>query len=193
MRFGFSTYPPTSTQQDIEKLAPKRGVVLQSVKDTLQSLVDDDLVVGEKIGASNFYWAFPGAAAAAAAADVAKLEAALAAATTTEADLQAKLAAAAAGGDAATTQRAAARAALAKAEAAVAAARAELDDAAAFDPAKHAALTDARDVAVGAANRWLDNAHALRSWCGRRFEGAGGELDSFFAKAGLGDDVDYLE
>lgn len=29
--------------QDIEKLAPKRGVILQSVKEVVQALVDDDL------------------------------------------------------------------------------------------------------------------------------------------------------
>ena len=36
--------------KDIEKLGAKRGVVLQSIKDVLQSLVDDDLVNMEKIG-----------------------------------------------------------------------------------------------------------------------------------------------
>ena len=29
--------------QDLEKLAPKKGVVLQSVKEVVQALVDDDL------------------------------------------------------------------------------------------------------------------------------------------------------
>ena len=43
-------------KQDIEKLAPKRGVVLQAVKDVLQGLVDEDLVHCEKIGISNFFW-----------------------------------------------------------------------------------------------------------------------------------------
>lgn len=43
-------------EQDIEKIAPKRGVVLQAVKDVLQGLVDEDLVHCEKIGISNFFW-----------------------------------------------------------------------------------------------------------------------------------------
>ena len=42
--------------KDIEKMGAKRGVVLQSIKDVLQSLVDDDLVNMEKIGASNIFW-----------------------------------------------------------------------------------------------------------------------------------------
>ena len=33
----------TWSLQDIEKLAPKKGVVLQSVKEVVQALVDDDL------------------------------------------------------------------------------------------------------------------------------------------------------
>lgn len=30
-----------------------------AIKDVLQSLVDDGLVHAEKIGTSNYYWAFP--------------------------------------------------------------------------------------------------------------------------------------
>ncbi|GAA5908632.1 hypothetical protein JCM6882_003698 [Rhodosporidiobolus microsporus] len=50
--------------QDIEKLAPKaKGITAMSVKEVLQSLVDDNLVKFEKIG--SFYWAFPSDLAAA--------------------------------------------------------------------------------------------------------------------------------
>ncbi|KAF9353240.1 hypothetical protein BGX34_011720, partial [Mortierella sp. NVP85] len=46
--------------QELEKTAPKlKGIVQQSVKDVLQSLVDDGLVTVEKIGTSNYYWSFP--------------------------------------------------------------------------------------------------------------------------------------
>ena len=51
-----SFFSPHLQHQDIEKLAPKRGVVLQAVKDVLQGLVDEDLVHCEKIGISNFFW-----------------------------------------------------------------------------------------------------------------------------------------
>ncbi|KAG0007663.1 hypothetical protein BGZ80_004390, partial [Entomortierella chlamydospora] len=48
--------------QELEKSAPKlKGIVQQSVKDVLQSLVDDGLVTVEKIGTSNYYWSFPSA------------------------------------------------------------------------------------------------------------------------------------
>ncbi|KAJ8597500.1 meiotic nuclear division protein 1 [Rhizopogon salebrosus TDB-379] len=46
--------------KELEKLGPKlKGIVSQSVKEVLQSLVDDGLVQGDKIGASNFFWSFP--------------------------------------------------------------------------------------------------------------------------------------
>ena len=37
----------------------QQGITLQSVKEVVQSLVDDDLVHQEKIGSSNYFWAFP--------------------------------------------------------------------------------------------------------------------------------------
>lgn len=52
------------TLKDIEKLGTKKGVVTQTIKDVLQSLVDDDLVRQDKIGISNFFWSFPGEAGA---------------------------------------------------------------------------------------------------------------------------------
>lgn len=45
--------------KEVEKLAMKKGITPQSIKDVLQSLVDDDLVHQEKIGAANYFWSFP--------------------------------------------------------------------------------------------------------------------------------------
>ncbi|KAH0827738.1 Mnd1 family-domain-containing protein [Lanmaoa asiatica] len=46
--------------KELEKLGPKlKGIVSQSVKEVLQSLVDDGLVQSDKIGSSNFFWSFP--------------------------------------------------------------------------------------------------------------------------------------
>ncbi|KAI0743616.1 meiotic nuclear division protein 1 [Daedaleopsis nitida] len=48
------------TLKELEKMAPKmKGIVSQSVKEVLQSLVDDGLVQMDKIGSSNFFWSFP--------------------------------------------------------------------------------------------------------------------------------------
>lgn len=49
--------------KELEKTLPKaKGIVSQSVKEVLQSLVDDRLVQGEKIGTSNYFWSFPSTA-----------------------------------------------------------------------------------------------------------------------------------
>ncbi|KAI9307083.1 meiotic nuclear division protein 1, partial [Cunninghamella echinulata] len=45
--------------KELEKIGPKKGITSQSVKDVVQSLVDDNLIVTDKIGVSNYYWSFP--------------------------------------------------------------------------------------------------------------------------------------
>lgn len=49
--------------RELEKMLPKeKGIVAQSVKEVVQSLVDDRLVNLEKIGSSNYFWSFPSTA-----------------------------------------------------------------------------------------------------------------------------------
>lgn len=49
------------TLKEIEKIAvQKKQIVVQSVKDVLEELVNDGLVKSEKIGTSTYYWKFPG-------------------------------------------------------------------------------------------------------------------------------------
>ncbi|KAI9208970.1 meiotic nuclear division protein 1 [Polychytrium aggregatum] len=48
--------------KELEKMAPKmKGIVTQSVKEVLDGLVSDAMVNTEKIGTSNYFWAFPSA------------------------------------------------------------------------------------------------------------------------------------
>ncbi|KAH0564692.1 meiotic nuclear division protein 1 homolog [Cotesia glomerata] len=49
------------TLKELEKIAPKeKGIVVQSVKDIVQALVDDGIVQSDKIGSAIYFWAFPG-------------------------------------------------------------------------------------------------------------------------------------
>ncbi|XP_021990520.1 meiotic nuclear division protein 1 homolog isoform X3 [Helianthus annuus] len=48
--------------KELEKLGPRKGVISQSVKDVVQSLVDDDLVSKDKIGTSVYFWSLPSCA-----------------------------------------------------------------------------------------------------------------------------------
>ena len=45
--------------KEIEKFGAKKGVVLQTIKDVNQSLIDDNLVCTDKIGIGAFFWALP--------------------------------------------------------------------------------------------------------------------------------------
>lgn len=45
--------------KEIETAGAKVGVVLQSVKDVVQSLIDDNMIETDKIGSGNFLWALP--------------------------------------------------------------------------------------------------------------------------------------
>ncbi len=55
----FKEYPFFFHLKDIEKLGTKKGIIFQSIKDVLESLVNDNLVECDKIGSSNFYWSLP--------------------------------------------------------------------------------------------------------------------------------------
>jgi hypothetical protein len=83
---------PSSHPQEVEKLGAKRGVVLQAIKDVLQSLVDDDLVRCERIGVSNFFWSFPSEAAVKLESEAARLRARLGMREAEVAALEAQLA-----------------------------------------------------------------------------------------------------
>lgn len=48
----YRTYVLWIQLKELEKSGPKKGVISQSVKDVVQSLVDDDLVFKDKIGTS---------------------------------------------------------------------------------------------------------------------------------------------
>nr|CCA18333.1 meiotic nuclear division protein putative [Albugo laibachii Nc14]CCA18394.1 meiotic nuclear division protein putative [Albugo laibachii Nc14] len=45
--------------KEVEKLGSKAGIVLQTIKDVNQALVDDNLVDFDKIGSGNYFWSFP--------------------------------------------------------------------------------------------------------------------------------------
>jgi hypothetical protein len=45
--------------KELERLGAKAGIVLQTVREVLDSLISDYLVESDKIGAANFYWSLP--------------------------------------------------------------------------------------------------------------------------------------
>ena len=58
--FLFNEQKDVFLLKELEKMGPKeKGIVMQSVKDVLMSLVSDDLVESDKIGSSTYFWSFP--------------------------------------------------------------------------------------------------------------------------------------
>eukprot|EP00884_Botryococcus_braunii_P013236 jgi/Botrbrau1/21913/Bobra.0249s0040.2 len=178
--------------KDIEKHAPKLGVISQSVKEVVQSLVDDDLIHQEKIGASNFFWSFPSEAAVKLQNEVQKLEMQIKEELQREATLQSQLEQSKAGKED-SDERTQKLAELGRLEAAVQQLTAQIGLYADNDPKRLEAMRQGADIAKDAANRWLDNTYNLQSWCKKRFEGMDAQLDEFFKQNGLTDDIDYLE
>lgn len=178
--------------KDIEKLSVKKGIVLQSVKDVLQSLVDDDLVHQERIGASNFFWSFPSEAAVKIQSELTKQEGLLQQLKKQRHDLEEKTEAAQVGRENSDerTQLLKERQEL---QSQLAAQQEQLAAYADNDPEKFEAMRNAAEIARDASNRWLDNLYALKSWAKKRFEGNEHAVDEFFQQCGMTDSMDYLD
>lgn len=192
--------------KDVEKAAAAKGVVLQSVKEVLQSLVDDDLVRCERIGISNYYWSFPAEASTAAKADAERAardaearaaEAERAAGALAEAKAARRRSAGNGQGDDGDEDDAEAReeaarqtrlGRIAELERAIAALREELAARASSDPRHLEALRAGARCAADACGRWAENCGQLRDWLARRFEGRAGELDAFMKEVGYDED-----
>eukprot|EP00887_Chlorella_sp_A99_P003227 scaffold9.g3227.t1 len=168
--------------KDIEKLASKRGVVTQSVKEVVQSLVDDDLVKQEKIGVSNYFWSFPSDHAVKLSSERTRLEGKLQALKDERQKLEGQLEQARAGKED-TEERRELAAELAGLEAEVAAQRAELAGYSENDPERYESLKKSTQIALDAANRWVDNIFCLQSWLKKQFEGSEAAVANMFKEA----------
>ena len=170
-------------------LAPLAPAVTQTIKDVLQSLVDDNMVTLEKIGAKNFYYAFPSTTyralmnkseslAKELEGDRERTERALAEVAALEAERED------------TEERRAAEerlAALAEEEAAI---HAQLKIHADKDPAVVEELMDKVLTCKQAADRWTDNVWALKSFCVTK---CNTEPKAFDRLVGITDSFDYVE
>jgi hypothetical protein len=179
--------------KDMEKAAAKKGVVFQAVKEVVQSLVDDSLVHMDKVGTSNWFWSFPGAADAAVRA---RLEAVEREATRVDAesrDIAQRLQTAQAECPE-TEDRVSARDALERAEATHASLKAEEATFASGDDAMMAAMREGTPMAKEAANRWTDNVFVLKSWVEKKTSSRDETRAFFKAQAEIDfDTFDYVE
>mmetsp|Transcript_19240 Transcript_19240/g.34796 ORF Transcript_19240/g.34796 Transcript_19240/m.34796 type:complete len:208 (-) Transcript_19240:53-676(-) len=178
--------------KDIEKLSMKKGIILQTVKDVLQTLIDDDLVHQEKIGISNYYWSFPSEASVKLENQAKKLKTDLEAVRKRREEVEENLREERQKKEE-SEDRTARLAELRKLKKDTAEASEKLSQYKDNDPELFEKIKQANDLAKDAANRWLDNLFSLKSWCKKRFVGKEAELATFFEENGFDDSLEYLE
>ncbi|PSS15541.1 Meiotic nuclear division protein, partial [Actinidia chinensis var. chinensis] len=178
--------------KELEKLGPKKGVITQSVKDVVQSLVDDDLASKDKIGTSVYFWSLPSCAGNQLRNVYRKLEGDLQNRKKRLAELVEQCDALKKGREE-SNEREEALGELKAIEQKYNELKDEMGQYADNDPAAFEAMKKAIEVAHAAANRWTDNIFTLRQWCSNNFPQAKEQLEHLYNEVGITDDFDYLE
>ncbi|KAJ6812850.1 meiotic nuclear division protein 1-like protein [Iris pallida] len=177
--------------KELEKLGPKKGVISQSVKDVVQSLVDDDLVLKEKIGTSVYFWSLPSCAGNQLRSAYNKLDADLSSSRKRFSELIEQRDNLKKGREE-SDEREAALEELKTVESHHKKLKEELACYSDNDPATLEATKNAIDVAHSAANRWTDNIFTLQQWCSSNFPQAKEQLEHMYKEVGITDDLEYL-
>ncbi|BEJ10881.1 hypothetical protein CspHIS471_0103030 [Cutaneotrichosporon sp. HIS471] len=151
------------TLKELEKIAPKqKGIVQQSVKEILDELVSDGLVTFDKIGTSNYFWAFPSTTGATKQAALDKANAEAEAVEASIVSTQALIKAAAKGReDTPDRQKLLSKLTMIREESDKL--KSELNAYGAADPVRYARKKDATEIANAAAQRWTENTMILWS------------------------------
>ncbi|XP_004066009.3 meiotic nuclear division protein 1 homolog [Oryzias latipes] len=176
--------------KDIEKIAPKsKGIAPMTVKDVLQSLVDDNMVDCERVGTSNYYWAFPSKALNARKHKLEELQKQLSDAKQRKATLQ-KVVEKAKVGRQDTKERSSLLKELKALREERAQLQAELDQYRECDPQVVEDMRKSNAVAKEAISRWTDNVFAIKSWTKKKFSFNDSRINKAF---GIPDDFDYMD
>ncbi|PIN21727.1 Protein involved in meiotic recombination/predicted coiled-coil protein [Handroanthus impetiginosus] len=178
--------------KELEKLGPKKGVITQSVKDVVQSLVDDDLVFKDKIGTSVYFWSLPSCAGNQLRNIQKKLNSDLQSSKRRYVELSDQCNALKKGREE-SDEREEALGALKAIEQKYNELKDEIMQYSDNDPATFEAMKKAIEVAHASANRWTDNIFTLRQWCSNNFPQAKEQLDHLYNEVGVTDDFDYIE
>ena len=196
--------------KELEKIAPKEkgklkinplqlsqidnddqhlGIVSQSVKDVLQSLVDDDLVDTEKIGTSVYFWSFPSKQTAKRKRKLVETEAKLEDSAKKLKVVQDKIKEAKKGREE-TKEREEALKKLIDMKARKEELEKEIQKYKDCDPEILKKLQDEIKMAKDGANRWTDNIFALHSWISKKFPSISiADLNKQFQ---IPEDLDYV-
>ncbi|XP_072477392.1 meiotic nuclear division protein 1 homolog isoform X1 [Notamacropus eugenii] len=176
--------------KDMEKIAPReKGITAMSVKEVLQSLVDDGMVDSERIGTSNYFWSFPSKALHARKRKLETLSTQFSEGNQKKENLQQSIKRAKTGRED-TEERASLSKELASLRQQKEQLKTELEKYKECDPEVVEEIRQANKVAKDAANRWTDNIFAIKSWAKKKFGFEESKIDKNF---GIPEDFDYID
>uniref|UniRef100_A0A8C9X7I0 Meiotic nuclear division protein 1 homolog n=1 Tax=Sander lucioperca TaxID=283035 RepID=A0A8C9X7I0_SANLU len=176
--------------KDIEKIAPKtKGITPMSVKDVLQSLVDDNMVDCERVGTSNYYWAFPSKALHARKKKLEELQSQISEAKQRKVSVE-KAVEKAKVGRQDTKERSSLLQELQALKEERTHLQAELDKYRECDPEVIEEMRKSNVVAKEAVSRWTDNIFAIKSWTKKKFSFDDSHINKAF---GIPEDFDYMD
>ncbi|CAL8271602.1 meiotic nuclear division protein 1 homolog [Gadus morhua] len=176
--------------KDIEKIAPKtKGITPMSVKDVLQSLVDDNMVDSERVGTSNYYWAFPSKALHARKRKLQDLEKQHTEAKQRKALVEPAVEKAKVGRQE-TNERESLLKELKVLKEEQVQLQAELEKYRECDPEVIEEMRKSNNMAKQAVDRWTDNIFSIKSWAKRKFSFDDRSIDKAF---GIPEDFDYMD
>ncbi|XP_071986231.1 meiotic nuclear division protein 1 homolog [Engystomops pustulosus] len=176
--------------KDLEKIAPKqKGITSMSVKDVLQSLVDDGMVDSERIGTSNYFWAFPSKALHARKRKLEMLESQFSEASQKKKQLEEAVKKAKVGRQD-TEERTKLSEELSSLRQQKEGLRTELEKYKECDPDVIDEIRKANKVAKEAINRWTDNIFSVKSWAKKKFGFEESKIDKTF---GIPEEFDYID
>ncbi|XP_047108637.1 meiotic nuclear division protein 1 homolog [Schistocerca piceifrons] len=175
--------------KELEKIAPKeKGVIAQSVKDVVQSLVDDGLVDTDKIGTSIYFWAYPSKAKHSRKRKLTDLSNKLEETNKKLKKVKENVGTANLGREE-SDERTTILENIASLKTEEARLKDEIQKYKDSDPEVLEQMKQQIQVAKEAANRWTDNLFAIKSWCKNKFFIEGSVLDKQF---GIDPEMDYL-
>lgn len=176
--------------KELERIAPKeKGIVAQSVKDVVQSLVDDGLVDSEKIGTSIYFWAFPSKAINNRKRKLEELKSKVNEGRKKSKNLEEQIKEAKCGRED-SDQRNKVLKELAENKAIIEDLKTKIEKYKDCDPEVLDQVRKQICVYKEAANRWTDNIFAIKSWCRNKFFIEESTLNKQFE---IPDDLDYIE
>eukprot|EP00186_Timspurckia_oligopyrenoides_P001901 CAMPEP_0182447140 /NCGR_PEP_ID=MMETSP1172-20130603/11968_1 /TAXON_ID=708627 /ORGANISM="Timspurckia oligopyrenoides, Strain CCMP3278" /LENGTH=192 /DNA_ID=CAMNT_0024643457 /DNA_START=55 /DNA_END=633 /DNA_ORIENTATION=- len=178
------------TLKELEKIAPKKkGIIFQSVKEVVQSLVDDDLIGTDKCGVQTVYWCLPSDNVQKKRARIRTLEKSIENKNQMIANAKEENAALQKGRESSET-----RDQLLRKLSELTKTRKELEEKlsrfAECDTDLANAMKDGTTVAVEAANRWTDNIFTLKSWTCNTFGLSPKDFEESFC---IPAELDYIE